>query len=165
METWHVALGFKAEKPLTEDAPFDLSDRLEDLAAVMSVSRDLHSGSIALTVDAESFTDAIDQARSAFALAMASEEVDHQVVSVTVQTDDEFEAELSEPVYPPVVSFAEIAKLAGVTRQRVRQLAEKATFPNPVIKTGQGPLYSLHAVDRWLENRNPSNRTNHTVTA
>lgn len=156
METWHINVGFKAKEPFTEDLPFDISECLESLAAVMSVSRDLDSGSIALTVDADTFTEALDTAREAVFTTLQAENVDPIVTSVMVQSDEEFEMELNEPVYPQVVSYAEIAKMAGVSRQRVRQLAEKATFPHPVIETGQGPLYSLHAVNHWLETRDTS---------
>lgn len=79
--------------------------------------------------------------------------VEAAVTSILVQTDEEFQEELREPVYPQVVGCAEIAKMASVSRQRVRQLAEKANFPSPVIRASQGPLYSVHAVDRWLESR------------
>ena len=153
METWHVSIGFKTSDPFLEDLAFGVSERLEDFAAVMSISHDLASGLIALNIDADSWTDALEVARDAVADALRAEGVEAAVTSVRVQTDAEFQQELLEPVYPKVVGFAEIAKMAGVSRQRVRQLAEKANFPHPVIRTNQGPLYSVHAVDRWLETR------------
>lgn len=159
METWHIRIGFNASRPFSETLAFEMSEHLEDFAAVMSTARDRNSGSVALTIDASEWSAALEVAHTAVLEALELEDVEAIVTSVGVQSQEEFQAELNEPVYPPVVGFAEIARMVGVSRQRARQLAEKASFPHPVIKTSQGPLYSVHAVQRWLETRatqNPS---------
>ena len=157
MEIWYISIGFRTSRPFSEDLAFDMSERLEDYAAVMSMARDRKSGSVALTIDAKEWSTALDLAHTAVIEVLEAAEVEATLTSVGAQNQDEFHAELNEPVYPQVVGFAEIARIAGVSRQ----LAEKESFPHPVIKTSQGPLYNVHAVHRWLEARvsqNPSAR-------
>ena len=157
MEIWYISIGFRTSRPFSEDLAFDMSQRLEDYAAVMSMARDRKSGSVALTIDAKEWSTALDLAHTAVIEVLEAADVEATLTSVGAQNQDEFHAELNEPVYPQVVGFAEIARIAGVSRQ----LAEKESFPHPVIKTSQGPLYNVHAVHRWLEARvsqNPSAR-------
>ena len=161
MEIWYISIGFRTSRPFSEDLAFDMSEQLEDYAAVMSMARDRKSGSVALTIDAKEWSTALDLAHTAVIEVLEAADVEATLTSVGAQNQDEFHAELNEPVYPQVVGFAEIARIAGVSRQRARQLAEKESFPHPVIKTSQGPLYNVHAVHRWLEARvsqNPSAR-------
>lgn len=54
-----------------------------------------------------------------------------------------------------MVGYAEIAKAAGVSRQRIRQLAATAGFPAPVIKTAAGPLFPKAAAEQWARTRQP----------
>ncbi|NWN89602.1 MAG: hypothetical protein HLX51_13880 [Micrococcaceae bacterium] len=166
MEILHVNIVFKAGERFTEDLAFDVSERLEAFAAVMSVAQDLMGGSIALTVEASGLTNAFETARSAVVTTLQAEGVDATITSVMVQAESEFQEELRAPVYPEVVGFAEIAKIVGVSRQRIRQLTEKPSFPRPVIRTGQGPLYTVHAVNRWAETRSAANHSAaHSATA
>ncbi len=58
-----------------------------------------------------------------------------------------------EPLYPPVVGYAEIARMTGVTRQRAYAFPRIESFPKPVIETSQGPLYSEDAVRAWAQTR------------
>ncbi|MEH0058777.1 hypothetical protein [Auritidibacter ignavus] len=165
METWHVELGFVSQKSLDDDVVFDIVERLEDYAAVISVSRDLKSGSLALTNESQSLSSALESVRKAFAECMEAIRLPYEITSVKVQSEAEFDAELNEPVYPPVVAFADIARMAGISRQRVRQISAKPDFPEVVIKTSQGPLYNRYAVKRWLKNRNTTDRKTHTINA
>lgn len=75
------------------------------------------------------------------------------VVSAQVSTQDELDRMVYEPLYPPVVSNAEIARMAGVTRQRVGQLVRNESFPKPVITTERAKLYAKSAVEAWLAGR------------
>lgn len=151
--TWYANATFIASEPFTEDAPFDVTDRLVDIAAVMSVSRDFTGGTVAVTIDAPTVTEAASAASTAISEALTAEGIAHTMVGVQVQSEGDFLAELERPIYPEVVGYAEIAAMAGVSRQRARQYAEKDSFPSPVIETAQGPLMSKHAIERWLESR------------
>lgn len=156
MESWHVSFGLNARESIDEDSVFEISARLGHLGAAVSISQDFMASTIALTVEAETWDDALTMARSAVFDALQALDIEASVTSVVVQNEEAFQDELREPMYPEVVGYAEIAKMAGVSRQRVRQLAERDIFPRPVIRTTQGPLYNLHAVERWLETRGSS---------
>lgn len=153
MNTWHVNVTFSAAEPFSDDTPFDVSDELERFAAVLSVSRALDSGTAAMTVEASDALDAIKQGRDALTEALGNHGIIPTVTGVRAQDPAEFQAELESPAYPPVVGYAEIADMAGVSRQRARQFADKETFPHPVIRTAQGPLFNLPAIERWLADR------------
>ena len=156
MEPWHVSIGTKTSDPLDEELVFEISTRLEHLAAVLSVSQDFMASTIALTVDAETWEEALETAHTSAVETLQALHIATAINSVIVQSEEAFQEELREPVYPQVIGYAEIAKMAGVSRQRIRQLAEKEIFPRAVIRTAQGPLYSVHAVERWLESRRSS---------
>jgi len=61
---------------------------------------------------------------------------------------------LVTPVIPDLVSYAEIAEIAGVSRQRARQFADIEGFPKPVVETAAGPLRLKASVEAWVERRN-----------
>src|SRR5699024_5796559 len=103
VEILHVNIVFKAGERFTEDLAFDVSERLEAFAAVMSVAQDLMGGSIALTVEASGLTNAFETARSAVVTTLQAEGVDATIASVMVQAESEFQEELRAPVYPEVV--------------------------------------------------------------
>lgn len=151
--TWHVRVSFTAAASFDEDAPFDLTEALAEYAAVASVNRDLTAGSVALFIEAASPLNAATNA-SQIVIAAAENTVGKiDVTGLEVMTEEEFDTELDRPVFPEVVGYAEIAEIAGVSRQRARQFADLQGFPRPVIETAQGPLRSKTAVESWLENR------------
>jgi predicted DNA-binding transcriptional regulator AlpA len=43
----------------------------------------------------------------------------------------------------------EIAKLLGVSRQRVGQLAQAESFPEPVARLAAGPIWESADIERW----------------
>ena len=154
MFTWHASLSFTTMKPYTDDAAFDLIEALEHNGASMSVPEDHESGSVTLTIKAAT---ALEAAESASTLLH-----DHapatigavDIVGIEILSALAMDAHLNEPSFPEVVGYAEIADMGGFSRQRARQLADSAAFPHAVISTAQGPLFSKHAVERWLETRN-----------
>jgi hypothetical protein len=60
-------------------------------------------------------------------------------------------AELKRPPGPELVGIAELADLAGVSRQRASVLARRAGFPDPLATLAAGPVWNLYAVQRFLE--------------
>jgi hypothetical protein len=60
-------------------------------------------------------------------------------------------AELKQPPGPELVGIAELAELAGVSRQRASILARREGFPEPLATLAAGPGWDLHAVRRFLE--------------
>ena len=155
MPTWHASIGFTIQPPLDEDTAFDLLDALAEHGAAMSVSRDFTEAHVTMTVTADHAIDAVEVATDLLRSGAADlGEVD--VTELRTVTPEAFDAELAEPIFPPVLGFAEIAERAGVSCQRARQFTKIAGFPPAVIETAQGPLFNVHAIERWLETRNTS---------
>jgi predicted DNA-binding transcriptional regulator AlpA len=48
-----------------------------------------------------------------------------------------------------LMGTTEIAKLLGVSRQRVGQLAQGGTFPEPVARLAAGPIWESADIERW----------------
>lgn len=44
---------------------------------------------------------------------------------------------------------AEVAKLLGVSRQRVNQLSHRDDFPEPVARLAAGPVWQNADIERW----------------
>lgn len=156
MTNWQASVAFVSVHPFTEDAAFDTIDALLTHGAAMSVERDLTGGSVTLSVEAAT---PLDAATEASKLVIAAAEPHLGSVTVTgleVLSEDAVDAELARPLFPEVVGYAEIADMAGVSRQRARQFSNISSFPKPVIETAQGPLMGKYAVERWLETRNTS---------
>ncbi|MFI1518610.1 N-6 DNA methylase [Kitasatospora cineracea] len=57
-----------------------------------------------------------------------------------------------DDVVPPMVTAADIARLAGVTRAAVSNWRRRhADFPTPAAGTATSPLFSLTEVQQWLD--------------
>lgn len=154
MTTWHASLTFTTDTVYSDDAAFDLIEALANNGAAMSVAENHLNGSITLTIEADSALAATEAAAQTLRDHAPATIGAVDIVGIEVLTEDAMDAYLAEPVFPEVVGYAEIAELGGFSRQRARQLADGAAFPHAVITTAQGPLYSKHAVERWLNTRN-----------
>lgn len=54
-----------------------------------------------------------------------------------------------------LVGAGEIARLLGVSRQRVQQLAQRPDFPEPVAVLDMGKVWSSADVERWVAEHRP----------
>lgn len=154
MTTWHATLTFATANPYSDDDAFDLLDALAENGAALSVPEDHKNGSVTFTIDAATAIDAVEAAASLLRAHAADTIGAVDIAGIEILSAEAMDANLAEPTFPEVVGYAEIADMGGFSRQRARQLAEGSAFPHAVIKTAQGPLYSKHAVERWLDTRN-----------
>lgn len=154
MTTWHAHMAFTTDSPFSHDAALDLLSELTEHAAAVAPRVDATGGDISFTIEADAISAAFDTAMATVTEAVAAIAGSPSIDAVEITTEAERDNRLAEPVFPDVVGFAEIAELAGVSRQRARQFAAIDGFPAPVITTAQGPLMTKTAVERWLENRN-----------
>ena len=144
---WQVSLDFKAR--LDEDAAFDLMEALGRYGASVAVDPGHTGGGLTLAVDAP-------DGETALAKALTLLEKNMPGATVTGLEAREWAdavARNREPLYPPVVGYAEIARMTGVTRQRAYAFPRIESFPKPVIETSQGPLYSEDAVRACAQTR------------
>lgn len=70
--------------------------------------------------------------------------------AVEVLPAREYDRRLAEPLVPQLVGYAEIAQMAGVSRQRARELADLVGFPPVAVETHAGPLRARSQVEGWL---------------
>lgn len=152
--TWHARLEWVSSDRTDPDVILALMDELTDHAPSASIAPDEHAGSITLAVDADSFDAALSSALESGRTALQTHVPTATVVGIEVIDSDALDRELDKPLFPEVVGFAEIAEMAGVSRQRARALRQSPGFPAPVIETAQGPLMAKAAIERWLETRN-----------
>jgi hypothetical protein len=153
--TWHVEVVFETNKTFPLELSSEMIEQLEEYAAVVSPERDGSGGRIAMTVDGKStIMEATSVASDAVRKALKPLVGAVDILGLEVSAQEVFEKKMNEPVFPEVVGYAEIADLAGVSRQRARQFTIARGFPTPVITTGQGPLMDRAAVLAWLKNRN-----------
>lgn len=144
---WQVSLDFRAR--LDSDDAFDIMERLGAYGAAMAVSPDGGGGGLTLTVAAPDGRAALETGER----LLRGNLPDAVVTGLEAREWDAAVRELDRPLYPPVVGYAEIARMAGVTRQRAHAFPKIASFPAPVIETAQGPLYSQAAVEAWIAHR------------
>ena len=150
--TWYADVGVITNTPFTDDDIENALDALNANGASISTSRDGLAGTITLAVEADT---ALDASAAAFKLVTtALPQHDFIVVKLDARTESVMDAELSELDIPPLVGYAEIADMAGVTRQRAKQFAEIPGFPAAVVETASGPLRLRHSVEAWLAHRN-----------
>ena len=153
MSTWHVDVTVTSEKQVTDDSTFEIMENLTGLSSNVAVHPDRHGALVSVFVDAPNIFMAITEACNSITPTVLPWWGAVEVVGIEAKTETAFEAELAEPLYPDVVGLAEIAVMAGVSRQRAAQFRSLPGFPDPVIVTGQGPLMSKAAVEVWLSNR------------
>ena len=166
MTTWYANVIFRSLGPIDDDVTFEIMEALGNYGASMGRSADLSEGAVGLTVKAGTLRDAAELAGGLVRDATKLLVGDIEVTGLEVMTLDALETENAKPIFPEVVGYAEIADLAGVTRQRARQFASIEGFPAPVIETAQGPLMTKAAVESWLARRSTkSGRRKKLVTA
>lgn len=52
-----------------------------------------------------------------------------------------------------LAGIAEVAAIAGVSKSRAHQLAQKASFPAPLDRIASGPVWRRRDVERWVAER------------
>ena len=151
MAAWQVLIDFESDTKLSEEMAFDVSERLGEHGAVPSFELGGTQGSIVMCVDAEDVIEAARQGLEYTGQALPDCKLTPNNLEVTEW--GKAVVHLHDPLYPEVVGYAEIARLAGVTRQRARMFPKIVDFPKPVIETAQGALYTKSAIEAWLERR------------
>ncbi len=149
--TWYADVDFIAADPLTPDIAISITKLLASHGAAMSLSPDGGTAGISLAVDAEN---ALEAANEAARIVDDVVNTGIEIIKLDVRDASTMTEEITTPVIPDLVSYAEIAEIAGVSRQRARQFADIEGFPKPVVETAAGPLRLKTSVEAWVERRN-----------
>lgn len=63
---------------------------------------------------------------------------------------------MSNPRLPDLMGAGEIARLLGVSRQRVQQLAQRPDWPSPVAILDMGKVWISDDIHQWVtDHRRP----------
>ena len=104
-------------------------------------------------IEAQTAVEALHLAQQKILEAAKDVYAEVELVGFEVLASDKFDEELRKPLWPDVVGFAEIARMAGVTRQTAAGYSKTKSFPDAVITTAQGPLFVKTEIECWLEQR------------
>lgn len=75
-----------------------------------------------------------------------------QVERIEAVTDERLQRHLEEPAErDPYLGVAEVARMLGVSRQRVSELRGRPGFPEPVAELASGPVWRGWQLRRFLE--------------
>jgi predicted DNA-binding transcriptional regulator AlpA len=67
-------------------------------------------------------------------------------VELETKTEAALDEELAKPPFPEVVGATEAARMLGVSRQRLYQLAEREDFPPPMVQLAAGPVWLTNSI-------------------
>ena len=76
-----------------------------------------------------------------------------EIELVEIKTTERQDRDLEVSNLPELVGLAEIADMAGTTRQRVFQMTANRGFPFPVMELRSGRLWNKAAIESYLGNR------------
>lgn len=141
---WSVTIEGRADRPLD---PEEVLDRLQPHHPAVQGAGPVLAATV--TVDADGALNAIDQAheivrRAITPARLAIEEID-------AKTEERLDRELERSNLPDLVGLAEIAELAGTTRQRVFQMTANKGFPAALLELRSGRLWARPAIERYLQ--------------
>lgn len=147
MTTWHAILEWTAD-PGPDDTALakQLEAALEDyqVGIVMPPDDEDARWSTSIAVEARTIRQASDEALSLITATTRSLG-QHRVTIVALDVVDEagFKRRMERPVIPPLVGYAGAAKIAGLTKQRAREIAlGNPDHPRPAQDIeGYGPVY------------------------
>lgn len=128
----------------------DIAQALDEQHASIATEPDRDRTSAQLSVEASTLRQAIDAALAATRAAVHAAGGRFVPVRVDALDEDTFRAEQDRVTVPALAGYAEIAQMAGVSRQRARDLPALPGFPPAVVATSAGPLRVRTAVARWI---------------
>jgi hypothetical protein len=135
-----VDVTMDAFKPLSEDALFDIAEIGGVAVGRLGGAR----------VDATFTVKAADVTRATErAIAMIVERIPGTVVAVEAMTTDGFDRRLENQT--EIAGVTEVARMLGVTKQRVSSLSKRGDFPQPLAKLAAGPVWRAGDLTTFAE--------------
>ena len=160
MTSWTARVEWAGALP-ADDRLDALIDALAPVHGAVGSEREDGRSSAHITYEAKTLRMATDEAMRLVTAALRSAGVPFALAGVEVLDTATADARLEDPSVPHLVSAPQIAELAGVSRERVRQWAALADFPAPVTDVGERyQFWAEPTVSRWLatHDRSPGRR-------
>lgn len=102
------------------------------------------------SAEPRAFGDVAERAGAIFLEACAEVGLDHDgIASVEVMTERYLDAFVEQPP-EAYAGVSEVARLLGVSRQRVAELRSKAGFPSPIAELSSGPVWTVSSLTLFL---------------
>ena len=163
-KSWSARVEWPAPDP-SDDALMAIAEAVAEHHG--AVGSDAAAGiiSVQITLSAGTLRQAVDAALTVARNAAGAADLRFIPTRIEVLPEAVFAAEVHNPRVPDLVGYAEIAAMAGVSRQRARELPSLADFPPPVAEPSTGPLRVKSQVEAWLANwsRTPGRRPRATA--
>jgi len=155
---WSVTIEGRADRPLD---PEEVLERLQPHhPSVQGAGANLAA---TVTVDAPGPLQAIEMAHEVVMAAIKPARL--AIEAVEAKTEERQDRELEQSNVPDLVGLADIALMAGTTRQRVFQMTANRGFPESILQLAAGRLWSRPAVARYLEETADRRRPIKTLTS
>lgn len=144
-ESWSVLIETEA---IAGEQPVDF-DRIEELLDILgpyspSATYSANRYGCRFAVEQPTWLAAVDTAVMLWQEASQKADLpDWPVILFEVTASSALEASLEEPNFPQLLGVGEVARLVGVSKQRVSELARGRNWPRPVVTLSSGPV--------WLE--------------
>ena len=148
-QDWSVTFTYDAAPD--EDTLREVENSLEyavDGDAVVAAAPLDHRVTVTLLLSAPDPGDAIEYGRKAL-LHIGAHAFGGPPIAIEAVTAAEQERRADMPTLPELVGASEVGQMLGVSRQRVHQLREHATFPAPLVEVAMGPLWDARAIDAF----------------
>lgn len=152
MSSWTARVEWEQEAPSTMDELEELVERLLPFHGALGMEKESAGPghpeiwAAVITVDAPTLRKAVTTA-----LQAVEQVTGRKATGVEVLAESEHERRTMQPTIPELVGYAEIAQMAGVTKQRAQQMPKILGFPMAVVETAAGPLRVKSQVQRFLE--------------
>jgi hypothetical protein len=143
------AVTFTYDGTLDEDALQWVAETLESVSADAAVAAAPHDHRVTVTLflPGDDPIDAVEAGRKTlFSIGVLA---GAPLIAVDAVTEAEHERRADAPTLPELVGASEVGQRLGVSRQRVHQLREHATFPAPLVEVAMGPLWDARAIDAF----------------
>lgn len=160
-DDWTVEVTFFVRTQLREEQLDTVADQLDELDWTVAQLPDGYLSVFGYSDDDEEFLDAASRVADISKRTLLDLDIDGELDRIVVSTQRWREKEALQPSLPELLATKDIGEMLGVSRQRVSQLRrEHPKFPEPVMETGAGPLWTRSAVDWFASvwNRRPGRR-------
>jgi hypothetical protein len=148
---WTVTVGAATGEHLDELTLVALAERAEQWDGTVGARGGAGSGFILISdvttsdpIDAGA--EAVDRAHQ----LAGSAGLEVRIVQIEVKTPELAELDAQRPDTPELLAATDVARLLGVSRQRVHQLhSERGDFPAPYARLGSGPIWTRPAIEAF----------------
>lgn len=152
MTSWTARVEWTPSRPPTGAELGDILDRLAHYSPSVSAHQARSAdGATETWAACISLQEGSLRKVTALAMALVERATGERATGVEVLRTSEQDRRVGEHSIPELVGYAEIAAMAGVSRQRARQLADLQSFPAAVARTQAGPLWDKAQVEAWIE--------------